>query len=88
MSNDNVTPLRPPKKPSAPRDRSQRHLRLRLGTNGEDSALDVIHGLRGVCLALDALVVSDGTHDVDMVGGLCQAAKVLANTLYDRVELT
>jgi hypothetical protein len=87
MSNENVTPIRPPKKPSAPRERRERHLRLRIGTDGEDGAtLDIIHGLRGVCVALDTLVVSQGTHDENMVADLCQAAKLLAITLADRAD--
>lgn len=93
---DNVTPIRsgdagspaggkPPRRRRPPTIKMQK---LRDDTRDDDgfSTLDCINGLRGVCTALDELVVTQDTGDNNLIADLCQAAKVLSSLLGDRVE--
>lgn len=48
------------------------------------TALDLVNGLNGVCIALDAMA---GEADKDLTARLAMAAKILSILLADRVEL-
>ena len=63
-------------------------LRLRQ-SNEEDgfTTLDVINGLRGVCVALDDYVATNSCPDVDQAANLSMAANVLSAIIADRVEI-
>ena len=92
MDSQNVTPIRPPSGPQGPAGKPRRArlkrpregLLLRDSNDGEGfSTLDLVYGLQGVCVAIDA----SSRHDTDFVHRLSMAAKILSTMLADRVEI-
>jgi hypothetical protein len=91
----NVTSIRsgtgsPPEGPAGDEPEAHepaRFLRLRFQDEDEDfTSQDLINGLRGVCSALDEAAVNHSCRDIDHVGDLAMAAKVLSQMLGDRSE--
>jgi hypothetical protein len=91
---DNVTPIHsggtPPERPRRrPRERVRLYLKLTHSKEDEGfTTLDVVNGLRGVCRALDLAAVDSSCSDIDHVGDLAMAARVLSEMVGDRVEIS
>jgi hypothetical protein len=89
-SENNVTPIKPPAGPRAPRrPRKPERVFLKLisEVEGEEfTTLDAVNGLRGVCQALDLAAVDSSCQDIDHVGDLAMAAKILSQIVGGRVE--
>jgi hypothetical protein len=63
-------------------------LKLTRSKEGEGfTTLDAVNGLQGVCRAIDMAAVDDGCRDIEFVGRLAQAAKVLSDMVAERVEV-
>jgi hypothetical protein len=95
--NASITPIRggytqPPgtggKPPRRPRPPKRNGLHLSASDDGEGfGTLDVVNGLHGVCLALDAEAASHSCSDINYVADLAMAARVLSSILQNRVEI-